>query len=140
MCFCNLNTHNVVLCNFLCRTCQHFITINYYVSNILSNVIVFLPKDLTTFSKMQRKMKTCWNSNLNDFRSPSFGEYLNARTLSETPFYSNKVYVNIINANTWRKGFWLAINYINWKARYTENMNFVMFSFINFTLRLNKQI
>ena len=61
--------------------------------------VIFLPKDLTTFSKMQEKMKMCWNSSLNNFRSSSFGKCLNTRILNGTPFYANKVYENIINAN-----------------------------------------
>ena len=44
-----------------------------HISNIMSKRHRVLPETLPYFFQMQKKLETCRNSNLTNFRRPSFG-------------------------------------------------------------------
>ena len=50
---------------------------------LCKNVTVLLPKILPSFFQMQEKLKTCWDSNLANFRRSPFGDDINVTFIPE---------------------------------------------------------
>ena len=66
----------------ICHNC-HIKTNKLTIQTILcQNIKMFLPKTLPSFFRMQKKLKTCRNSNLRDFRRSSLGDYVHVAFMS----------------------------------------------------------
>ena len=77
---------------------------NDHMSNVKSNVKVFLPKNLPSFFQIQEKLKTCLSPNLRGFRRSSLGDYIHVK-FRPLSLYNFTYITNFIH---YKKSFWPA--------------------------------